>query len=131
MAKKKTITAIALQGGGALGAYELGALKALYEIKGKGFRPRVVAGISIGAINGAFLVGAKSDPIGTLEEVWRERFSLSGPVREAFNMLRPGAPSRCFPFTSLTRKTVHLRQPRDVHAQSPAAVRPDDMHKHI
>ena len=92
MAKKKTITAIALQGGGALGAYELGALKALYEIKGKGFRPRVVAGISIGAINGAFLVGAKSDPIGTLEEVWRERFSLSGPVRDAFNMLRPWCP---------------------------------------
>ena len=42
-------TAIVLQGGGALGAYEFGVLKALYE-KRAGFKPAVVTGISIGAI---------------------------------------------------------------------------------
>ncbi len=89
MSKKKIITGIALQGGGALGAYELGALKALYQVRGEEFHPRVVAGISIGAINGAILVGAKKDPIGTLEEVWRERFSLRNPVREAMAMFHP------------------------------------------
>ena len=42
-------TAVVLQGGGALGAYEYGVLKALYEQR-PGFRPVAVAGISIGAI---------------------------------------------------------------------------------
>jgi NTE family protein len=37
-------TAIVLQGGGALGAYEYGVLKALYEHR-PGFQPVAVAGI--------------------------------------------------------------------------------------
>ena len=37
-------TAVVLQGGGALGAYEYGILRALYEQR-PGFRPAVVAGI--------------------------------------------------------------------------------------
>jgi predicted acylesterase/phospholipase RssA len=49
--------AIVLQGGGALGAYEYGVLKALYETR-PGFRPAVVTGVSIGAITAAVLVGA-------------------------------------------------------------------------
>ena len=40
-------TAIVLQGGGALGAYEFGVLRALYERR-PGFRPVAVAGVSIG-----------------------------------------------------------------------------------
>lgn len=90
MTKKKTIiTGIALQGGGALGAYEFGALKALYAYKGEGFTPRVVAGISIGAINAALLIGAKGDPIETMETVWRERFCMGDTICEYINMLRP------------------------------------------
>jgi NTE family protein len=78
---KKAVTGICLQGGGALGAYELGALKALYEVRGKGFSPSVVTGISIGAVTAAIIVGAKNDdPIGTLETVWRERFTVREPV---------------------------------------------------
>jgi NTE family protein len=78
---KKTVTGICLQGGGALGAYELGAMKALYEVRGKGFSPSVVAGISIGAVTAAIIVGAKNDdPIGTLETVWRERLTVRKPV---------------------------------------------------
>ena len=51
-------TAIVLQGGGALGAYEYGVLKALYETRPY-FSPTIVTGISIGAINAAVLVGAE------------------------------------------------------------------------
>ncbi|MGA2408955.1 MAG: patatin-like phospholipase family protein [Candidatus Binataceae bacterium] len=72
-------TAIVLQGGGALGAYEYGVLKALYE-KRPGFIPAVVTGVSIGAITAAVLVGAKSDPIEALGEIWGSYFSLFGAL---------------------------------------------------
>ena len=82
-------TAVVLQGGGALGAYEYGVLKALYEAR-PGFTPAVVTGISIGAINAAVLVAAKDDPIATLGEVWRNHFTqpefLPQPVRAAFEL---------------------------------------------
>ena len=57
MTARNVQTAIVLQGGGALGAYEYGVLKALYESR-PGFRPVAVAGISIGAITAAVLGGA-------------------------------------------------------------------------
>ena len=47
-------TVLVLQGGGALGAYQAGAYEALAE---KGYVPDWVAGISIGAINGAIIAG--------------------------------------------------------------------------
>jgi NTE family protein len=68
-------TAIILQGGGALGAYELGVLKALYETR-PGFKPAVVTGISIGAITAAVLAGAKGDPIQALDRLWREKLTV-------------------------------------------------------
>lgn len=49
--------ALVLQGGGALGAYELGALRRL--AKEPWFPPDVVTGVSIGAINAALLVGGR------------------------------------------------------------------------
>jgi NTE family protein len=75
-------TAIVLQGGGALGAFEYGVLKALYEAR-RGFKPAAVTGVSIGAINAAVLVGAKDNPLETLEELWRNRFTelLPPPAR--------------------------------------------------
>src|SRR5207249_10434609 len=66
--------ALLLQGGGALGAYEYGAIKALYELPG--FSLDVVTGVSIGAINAAVLVGAKDDPIRALDELWRKRLAI-------------------------------------------------------
>jgi NTE family protein len=67
--------ALVLQGGGALGAYAYGAIKALYEQPD--FSLDVVTGVSIGAINAAGLVGARSgDPIKTLDELWRERLAV-------------------------------------------------------
>jgi predicted acylesterase/phospholipase RssA len=47
-------TALVLQGGGVLGAYEFGVLKVLYGTRPH-FTPPVVTGISIGAINAAVL----------------------------------------------------------------------------
>ncbi len=70
---KKKRKALVLQGGGALGAYEYGVIKALYEQKD--FSPSVVTGVSIGAINASVLVGAKGDPVGTLGHLW-ERLTV-------------------------------------------------------
>ena len=51
-AKAKRV--LVLQGGGALGSYQAGAYQALCR---SGFEPEWVAGISIGAINAAIIVG--------------------------------------------------------------------------
>jgi NTE family protein len=62
-------TALVLQGGGALGAYELGVMRRL--AKEPWFPPKVVTGVSIGAINAALLVGGRGDGLEALEEAWR------------------------------------------------------------
>ena len=72
-AEKPLRTAIVLQGGGSLGAYECGVLKALYDARGAHFQPAVITGISIGAINAALLAGAS---IQELLDTWRTRFTL-------------------------------------------------------
>src|SRR3954447_21933292 len=74
--KSKVSTAIVLQGGGALGAYEYGVLKALYEQR-PGFKPVAVTGISIGAITAAVLGGAKRDPMEALDELWHHRIAVT------------------------------------------------------
>src|SRR5918995_6614024 len=76
-------TAIVLQGGGALGAYELGVLEALYEAR-PGFEPSVVTGVSIGAITAAVLAGAKGDPIKALGRLWREKLTALPPLPPFF-----------------------------------------------
>ena len=65
----KDYTALVLQGGGALGAYEYGVVKALYEQEQ--FVPDVISGVSIGAFSAAVLTGAIGDPIDALGELWR------------------------------------------------------------
>lgn len=63
--------ALLLQGGGALGAYELGVLRHL-DAK-KMLPPRLVAGVSIGAVNATVLVGARDpDPMRALETLWQK-----------------------------------------------------------
>lgn len=79
--------ALVLQGGGALGAYELGVFKALYKrllsLDNLNHQPDrqlfdIIAGTSAGAINAAILVGnfvkTKSwkNAIGQLEEFWNK-----------------------------------------------------------
>src|SRR3569832_1657776 len=50
--------ALVLQGGGALGAYQVGVYQALHEA---GIEPDWVTGVSIGAINSAIIAGNKPD----------------------------------------------------------------------
>jgi NTE family protein len=69
-------TALVLQGGGALGAYQYGILKALYEQR-PNFVPKVVTGISIGAVNAAVLLGGKYGSIESLKKLWD---SITMPV---------------------------------------------------
>ncbi|MBI3898358.1 MAG: patatin-like phospholipase family protein [Gammaproteobacteria bacterium] len=59
---------LVLQGGGALGAYEYGAVTRLVEL---GWRPKAVTGVSIGAINAAAIAGARDgDIIESLHRLW-------------------------------------------------------------
>jgi len=69
-AKQKPKVALVLQGGGALGAYHLGAFQALTAA---GYQPDWVAGISIGAFNAAIIAG--NPPARRLEKLtafWEE-----------------------------------------------------------
>ena len=61
-------TVLVLQGGGALGAYQVGVYEALHEA---GIAPQWVIGTSIGAINAALIVGSKPDErLAKLHEFW-------------------------------------------------------------
>ena len=76
---------LVLQGGGALGAYEWGAIEALFALmndleRNMPITLKAVTGVSIGAINGACIVGAKGDTeaerrrkgLQQLEELWND-----------------------------------------------------------
>jgi len=65
----RTQTVLVLQGGGALGAFECGVVKALEEAR---IFPDVVAGISIGALNGAIVAGNPRYATQALESFWAE-----------------------------------------------------------
>jgi predicted acylesterase/phospholipase RssA len=70
-------TALVLQGGGALGAYELGAARRLY--KDDAFAPDVIAGVSIGAISAVLLARPATGlkPLEALEAFW-QKITVSG-----------------------------------------------------
>ncbi|WP_298881110.1 patatin-like phospholipase family protein [uncultured Bradyrhizobium sp.] len=80
LAKDKVEIGLVLQGGGALGAYEFGAIEALLELMddidraGRAVRLVAVTGVSIGAINAACVVGAadRADARRRLKELWSE-----------------------------------------------------------
>ncbi|WP_351089160.1 patatin-like phospholipase family protein [Shewanella sp. S1-49-MNA-CIBAN-0167] len=61
---------LVLSGGGAKGAYQVGVLKALKELK---IEVHAISSASIGALNGAILASADTfdDGIANLEEIWR------------------------------------------------------------
>jgi NTE family protein len=67
-------TALVLQGGAALGAYEAGVIKALLE---SGRRIDIVTGCSIGALMAVIVAGARGDPADALDDLWRR---LAVPV---------------------------------------------------
>jgi len=72
---------LVLQGGGALGAYQAGVFEAL---EAAGHDPEWVAGISIGAVNGALIAGNPPEPrIERLRAFW-DRASSRGPFPAPF-----------------------------------------------
>ena len=86
---------LVLQGGGALGAYECGAIGALFELIdeaeriGRSIFLKSVSGVSIGALNGACVVGAESraDALARLNRLWDD-FSLPSPEFWPWQMQR-------------------------------------------
>jgi NTE family protein len=76
--------ALVLQGGGALGAYHIGAFEALHEA---GFGPDWVAGISIGAFNAAIIAGSEpADRLNNLLGFWQD---ISWPELPGLLPFRP------------------------------------------
>jgi predicted acylesterase/phospholipase RssA len=71
------VTGLVLQGGGALGAFELGVVEWMLDNK---IVPDVVSGVSIGAINASVLAGSKGpDPAEELASLWAELTTLPLP----------------------------------------------------
>src|SRR3954463_12327897 len=69
--------ALVLAGGGARGAYEVGALSVLFPaLDEAGLRPRIVVGTSVGAVHGAYVASRAQEPVARViaegEEIWRE-----------------------------------------------------------
>jgi len=79
--QKKKKFGLVLQGGGALGAYEAGAIKCLYE---RDMECTIVAGASSGALNAVTLAAAKTDPPKALSDMWTAfgtpKLPLPGPI---------------------------------------------------
>jgi NTE family protein len=68
--KKNIENVLILQGGGSLGAFACGVFKAFAK---NGIKFDIIAGTSIGAINGAIMAGSKNDnPAKDLEDFWLE-----------------------------------------------------------
>lgn len=74
---------VVLSGGGALGAFQAGAIQYLHE---QGLKPDYVFGISVGALNGAMW---QQDKVESLVDIWKtitKKNVFSGPVW--WNVLR-------------------------------------------
>src|SRR3954452_23992489 len=99
---------LVLQGGGALGAYEWGAVTALLELMdeaetaGREVALKGVTGVSIGAINAACIVGShgRADARRRLKELW-EDLRLDAP---SFGRRRCSAISRSSACPASTRR---------------------------
>jgi predicted acylesterase/phospholipase RssA len=107
-------TALVLQGGGALGAYELGAARRLY--KDEPFAPDIIAGVSIGAITAVLLArpapGLK--PLDALEAFW-QKITVSGlflppPLRPYASVL--GNPNFFVPRTPFLSGPIFMTRSR-------------------
>ncbi len=78
---------LVLQGGGALGAYQVGVYAALHEA---GIEPDWVIGTSIGAINAALISGNRpEDRLDRLNEFWR-RVEQRSPLAGLFDWMGLG-----------------------------------------
>jgi len=84
------ITAFVLSGGGNQGVSQVGMLRALLE---RDYRPDVIIGTSVGALNGAVIATSPTlTMVDHLEEVWRglrgDEVFPGNTLRRAWNLLR-------------------------------------------
>ena len=89
-------TVLILQGGGAMGAFECGVVKALEE---NGIFPDVVAGVSIGAFNAAIVAAHPRQAAPALEAFWRD-LSLDTPSAPSEELRRAYASTYALLFGS-------------------------------
>jgi predicted acylesterase/phospholipase RssA len=104
---------LVLQGGGALGAYELGAARRLY--KDQSFAPDIIAGVSIGAITAVLLArptpGLK--PLEALEAFWQK---IAVPAPFLPPPMRPYASALGNPNFFMPRFDYYASQLADLNA---------------
>lgn len=79
-------TALVMQGGGSLGAYECGVYKTLDK---RGIKFDIVSGTSIGAINAGIIAGSKTGrPTKDLEEFWlRISETVTPPLSDTYRSM--------------------------------------------
>jgi NTE family protein len=88
--------ALVLAGGGARGAYEMGALAELLPALSAAEQPRIVVGTSVGAINAAYVAATANEPLEKRieqgERLWRdlEYDQILEPLLSASEALRFG-----------------------------------------
>src|SRR5437762_8688851 len=98
---------LVLQGGGALGAYQVGVYQALHEA---GLEPDWVIGTSIGAINGALIAAnAPQARVERLREFWA-RIVQDAPLYAP--VLWPGLGEAAAHLSTLTRGVPGFFEPR-------------------
>jgi len=74
-------TVLILQGGGAMGAFECGVVKALARAD---ICPNIIAGVSIGAFNAAVIAGNPAHAAEALESFWSELALDTSDVQDEF-----------------------------------------------
>jgi NTE family protein len=100
---------LVLAGGGARGAYEIGALRALLPwLEKEGERPDVIVGTSVGALNTAYLgANAHLDSETLTRAAWDEWLGIDyGDVLEPFFSLRELATAWRLPASVLLRRVL-------------------------
>jgi NTE family protein len=104
--------ALVLSGGGALGAFQAGFLRALFRT---GFAPSLIVGTSAGAMNGAFIAfHPHADGADSLAGIWRALRSRSlfafNPLRVAFQFV---SQQLCIANASLLQELIERHMPVD------------------
>jgi NTE family protein len=126
---------LVLTGGGAKGAYQVGALKYLAEI---GFKPHIIAGSSIGALNSAILSADRPfpDAVDHLEKLWAKLAKLK-PLKinalailiYAVNFVAPLIARILVKFWKLRLDSMSLFDPSPIERFVREAINPSELRK--
>lgn len=126
-------TALVLAGGGARGAYQVGAIHGLAD---HGFEPDLVAGTSIGALNGSMVAQEPtfSGAAARLEAAWEELGHLD-VVKADFNKIGEegfsGLAAAAAPFANALRKWISREIVRRLPTKKRAWLDPGPMERFI